>query len=111
LALLKPPDLLIDEAKLKKIIDAVRRVKGWYFSPNIQYPKEIDKLVDEEIIDKFAVAGTPDECIAKIRNIIARFRFRSVSLNVAAVRRERVYDGMAETIKSIGDIIQGLKRV
>jgi 5,10-methylenetetrahydromethanopterin reductase len=110
LALLKPPDLLIDEAKLRKIIDAVRRVKGWYFSPNIQYPKEIDKLVDEEIIDKFAVAGTPDECIAKIRNITARFRFRSVSLNVAAVRRERIYDGMAETIKSIGDIIQGLKR-
>jgi 5,10-methylenetetrahydromethanopterin reductase len=110
LALLKPPDLLIDEAKLRKIIDAVRRVKGWYFSPNIQYPKEIDKLVDEEIVDKFAVAGTPDECIAKIKNIIARFRFRSVSMNVAAVRRERIYDGMAETIKSIGDIIQGLKR-
>jgi 5,10-methylenetetrahydromethanopterin reductase len=110
LALLKPPDLLIDEVKLRKIIDAVRRVKGWYFSPNIQYPKEIDKLVDEEIVDKFAVAGTPDECIAKIKNIIARFRFRSVSMNIAAVRRERIYDGLAETIKSIGDIIQGLKR-
>jgi 5,10-methylenetetrahydromethanopterin reductase len=110
LALLKPPDLLIDEVKLRKIIDAVRRVKGWYFSPNIQYPQEIDKLVDEEIVDKFAVAGTPDECIAKIKNIISRFRFRSVSMNVAAVRRERIYDGLAETIKSIGDIIQGLKR-
>jgi 5,10-methylenetetrahydromethanopterin reductase len=109
LALLRPPDMLIDEAKLREIIGAVRRVKGWYFSPSIHYPKELDKLVDEEIIDKFAVAGTPDECITKIRNITARFRFRSVSLNVAAVRRERVYDGMVETIKSIGDIIQGLK--
>jgi hypothetical protein len=29
---------------------------------------------------------------------------------VSAVRREKVFDGMAETIKSIGDIIQGLKR-
>jgi len=110
LALLRPPDLLIDEMKLRKIVDAVKRVKGWYFSPNIQYPKEIDKLVDEEIIDKFAVAGTPDECIAKIRNTIARFRFRSLSLNVAAVRREGIYDGMAETIKCLGDIIQGLRR-
>ncbi|HYY40841.1 MAG TPA: LLM class flavin-dependent oxidoreductase [Nitrososphaera sp.] len=110
LALLRPPDLLIDEQKLRKIVDAVKKVKGWYFSPNIHYPKEIDRLVDEEIVDKFAVAGTPDECIAKIRNITARFRFRSVSLNVAAVRRERIYDGMAETINSIGDIIQGLKR-
>jgi 5,10-methylenetetrahydromethanopterin reductase len=110
LALLRPPDLLIEDAKLQKIIDAVRRVKGWYFSPNVQYPKEIDKLVDEEIVDKFAVAGTPDECIAKIKNIITRYRFRSISLNVAAVRRERVFDGMAETIKSFGDIIQGLKR-
>jgi 5,10-methylenetetrahydromethanopterin reductase len=110
LALLRPPDMLIEETKLQKIIDAVRRVKGWYFSPNVEYPKEIHSLVDEEIVDKFAVAGTPDECIEKIRNIITRYRFRSVSLNVAAVRREKIFDGMAETIKSIGDIIQGLKR-
>jgi 5,10-methylenetetrahydromethanopterin reductase len=110
LALLRPPDLLIEEAKLQKIIDGVRRVKGWYFSPNVQYPKEIDNLVDEEIVDKFAVAGTPEECIAKIRNMITRYRFRSISLNVAAVRRQNIFNGMVETIKSFGDIIQGLKR-
>ena len=81
--------MLIDEAKLLKIVDAVKKVKGWYFSPNVQYPKEIDELVDEEIVDKFAVAGTADECIAKLRNIIARYRFRSVSLNVVAVRRDK----------------------
>jgi 5,10-methylenetetrahydromethanopterin reductase len=110
LALLRPPDVLIEDSKLQKIIEAVSRVKGWYFSPNVQYPKEIDNLVDQEIIDKFAVAGTPDECIEKIRDIITRYGFRSVSLNVAAVRREKIFDGIAETIKSIEDIIQGLKR-
>ena len=57
----------------------------------MQYPKEIDKLVDEEIVDKFAVAGTPDECIAKLRSIIARYRFSSLSLNLAAVRREKYF--------------------
>jgi 5,10-methylenetetrahydromethanopterin reductase len=110
LALLRPPDVLIEDSKLQKIIEAVSRVKGWYFSPNVQYPKEIDNLVDQEIIDKFAVAGTPDECIEKIKAIIKRYGFRSVSLNVAAVRREKIFDGIAETIKSIEDIIQGLKR-
>jgi 5,10-methylenetetrahydromethanopterin reductase len=110
LALLRPPDLLIEKAKLQKITDAVRRVKGWYFSPNVEYPKEIDNLVDDEIVDKFAVAGTPDECIEKLRDMIIRHRFRSLSLNVAAVRRENAFDGIAETIKSIGEIIQGLKR-
>ena len=110
LALLRPPDILIEDSKLQKIIEAVSRVKGWYFSPNVQYPKEIDNLVDQEIVDKFAVAGTPDECIEKTRDIITRYGFRSVSLNVAAVRREKIFDGIAETIKSIGDIIQGLKR-
>lgn len=110
LALLKPPDLLIEQGRLQKIIDAVRRVKGWYFSPSVQYPKEIDKLVDEEIVDKFAVAGTAEECITKIRNVITRYGFRSISLNVAAVRRKKVFDGMAETINSLGDIIQGLER-
>ena len=110
LALLRPPDVLIEDSKLQKIIEAVSRVKGWYFSPNVQYPKEIDNLIDQEIVDKFAVAGTPDECIEKIRDIITRYRFRSVSLNVAAVRREKIFDGIAETINCIGDIIQGLKR-
>jgi 5,10-methylenetetrahydromethanopterin reductase len=110
LALLRPPDVLIEDSKLQKIIEAVSRVKGWYFSPNVQYPKEIDNLIDQEIVDKFAVAGTPDECIEKISDIITRYRFRSVSLNVAAVRREKIFDGIAETIKCIGDIIQGLKR-
>ncbi|MDQ3873790.1 MAG: LLM class flavin-dependent oxidoreductase [Thermoproteota archaeon] len=110
LALLKPPDLLADEMKMNKIIHAVKRVKGWYFSPNVQYPKEIDELVDEEIIDKFAIAGTPDECRTKIRNLTARFRFRSVSLNVAAVRRESIYEGLAETVKSLAVVIEGMKR-
>jgi hypothetical protein len=29
---------------------------------------------------------------------------------VSPVRREKIFDGMAETIKSVGDIIRGLKR-
>jgi 5,10-methylenetetrahydromethanopterin reductase len=109
LVLLRPPDLSIDDRKLKMIVDAVKRVRGWYFSPNIEYPKEIDKLVDEEIVDKFAVAGTPEECIAKIKSITARFRFKSLSLNIAAVKRQRIYDGMAETMSCLEEIIQGLR--
>jgi 5,10-methylenetetrahydromethanopterin reductase len=110
LALLKPHDLPIEEDKLKKIVNAVRRVKGWYFSPNVQYPDDIDNLVDEEIVDKFAVAGTPDECIAKIQRMISRYRFRSLSLNVASVRRKNIFDGMAETVKSFREIIQAVKK-
>jgi 5,10-methylenetetrahydromethanopterin reductase len=109
LALLRPSDLSIDDRKLKMIVDAVKRVRGWYFSPNIEYPKEIDKLVDEEIVDKFAVAGTPEECIAKIKNMTARFRFKSLSLNIAAVKRHRIYDGMAETMSCLEEIVQGLR--
>ncbi len=110
LSLLKPPDLSIEDTRLKKIIDAVARVKGWYFSPNVQYPEEIDNLVDEEIVDKFAVAGTPEECITKIRRMISRHRFKSISLNVASVRRKNIFDGIAETVKSFGEIVQGVKK-
>jgi 5,10-methylenetetrahydromethanopterin reductase len=110
LALLNPPDLPIEEDKLQKISNAVRKVKGWYFSPSVQYPEEIDNLVDEEIVDKFAVAGTPDECIAKIRRMISRYGFRSISLNVASVRRKNIFDGMVETVKAFGEIIQGVKK-
>lgn len=110
LALLKPPDLSIEESKMASIIEAVRKVKGWYFSPNTRYPKEIDMLIDEEIVDKFAVAGTPEECIAKITNIINRFGFRSLSFNIAAVRRQKIFDGMVETIRSLGEIIPRIRR-
>jgi 5,10-methylenetetrahydromethanopterin reductase len=110
LSLLKPPDLSIEDTRLKKIIDAVARVKGWYFSPNVQYPAEIDSLVDEEIVDKFAVAGTPEECITKIRSMMCRHRFKSVSLNVASVRRKNIFDGIAETVRSFGEIVQGVKK-
>ena len=109
LALLKPQDLTLEEGKLQKIIDAIRKVKGWYFSPNVQYPEEIDELVDDYIIDKFAVAGTPEECIVKIKSIILRYKFRSISLNVAAVKRKAVFDGMLETIRSFGEIIREFK--
>jgi 5,10-methylenetetrahydromethanopterin reductase len=111
LSLLKPPDLSIEDTKLKKIIDAAAKVKGWYFSPNVRYPEEIDKLVDEEIVDKFAVAGTPEECITKIRRMMSRHRFKSVSLNVASVRRKNIFDGIAETVRSFGEIVQGVKKV
>ena len=110
LSILKPPDLSIEDTRLKKIIDAVARVKGWYFSPNVQYPEEIDSLVDEEIVDKFAVAGTPEECITKIRRMMSRHRFKSVSLNVASVRRKNIFDGIAETVRSFGEIVQGVKK-
>ena len=110
LALLKPQDLIIEEWKLQRITDAVRKVKGWYFSPNVQYPKEIDELIDDYIIDKFAVAGTPEECIVKIKDIISRHRFRSISLNIAAVKRKAIFDGMVETITSFGDIVREFKR-
>jgi 5,10-methylenetetrahydromethanopterin reductase len=110
LSILKPPDLSIEDTRLKKIIDAVARVKGWYFSPNVQYPEEIDSLVNEEIVDKFAVAGTPEECITKIRRMMSRHRFKSVSLNVASVRRKNIFDGIAETVKSFGEIVQGVKK-
>lgn len=110
LSLLKPPDLSIEDTKLKKIIDAAAKVKGWYFSPNVRYPEEIDKLVDEEIVDKFAVAGTPEECITKIRSMMSRHRFKSVSLNVASVRRKNIFDGIAETVRSFGEIVQGVKK-
>ncbi|MDQ3835356.1 MAG: LLM class flavin-dependent oxidoreductase [Thermoproteota archaeon] len=110
LALLKPQDLIIEEWKLQKIMNAVRKVRGWYFSPNVQYPKEIDELIDDYIIDKFAVAGTSEECIVKIKHIISRYKFRSVSLNVAAVKRKSVFDGMVETITSFGEIIREFKR-
>jgi 5,10-methylenetetrahydromethanopterin reductase len=110
LTLLKPPEIPIEPERMARIEAAVRRASGWYFGPDVSYPAEIHDLVSDDIVERFAIAGTPRECLAQLRQF-SRFGFTSVSMNLAAVRRGTLYEGYRETIAAFGEVLDEVKRL
>ena len=97
---------LLPAAEFQRISSLASQASGWYFEPDVAYPAELDSLVDPEIISRFAIAGTPAECLPKL-DALSRMGFRSVSMNVAAVRRPgcSMYEGLRETLEGLAEIV------
>ncbi|HXR36244.1 MAG TPA: LLM class flavin-dependent oxidoreductase [Candidatus Binataceae bacterium] len=110
LTLLKPPEIAIEPERRARIEAAVRRASGWYFAPDVSYPVQLHDLIGDDIVERFAIAGTPAECLEQMRQF-ARMGFTSASMNLAAVRRGSMYDGLRETITGFGEVIDQVKRL
>ena len=110
LTLLKPPEIAIEPERMARIEAAVRQASGWYFAPDVSYPAELHDLIADDIVERFAIAGTPAECLEQMRGF-ARLGFTSVSMNLAAVRRGSMYEGLRETITGFGEVIDQVKRL
>jgi alkanesulfonate monooxygenase SsuD/methylene tetrahydromethanopterin reductase-like flavin-dependent oxidoreductase (luciferase family) len=95
---------------MAQIEAAVRRASGWYFAPDVSYPPELHDLVGDDIVERFAIAGTPDECLEQMRRF-ALLGFTSASMNLAAVRRGSMYEGLRETIASFAAVVEEVKRL
>ena len=93
-------------ARFERIAELAAQAPGWYFEPDVTYPSDLDDLVGPEIIDRFAIAGTPAECLPKLRGL-SDMGFSSVSMNVAAVRRPggTMYEGLRETLQGLTEIV------
>ena len=85
---------------------------GWYFEPEVGYSDELDELITPDLIERFAVAGTPKECLDQVR-LIAGMGYGSISMNVAAVRRPdwSMYSGLRETIEGLGEMMTEIRRM
>ena len=85
---------------------------GWYFEPEVGYSAELDELITPDLIERFAVAGTPKECLDQVR-LIAGMGYDSISMNVAAVRRpgESMNSGMRETVEGLGEMMTEIGRM
>ena len=85
---------------------------GWYFEPEVRYSDELDELITPDLIERFAVAGTPKECLEQVR-LIAGMGYDSISMNVAAVRRPggSMYCGLRETIEGLGEMMTEIRRM
>lgn len=102
--LVPPDDLHIEEDRLRAIGAALTRATGWYFDHDRFDPPELDELVTDEMVDRYAIAGTAQECLPHIERLAA-MGFTSVSMNLAAVRRDTLLAGLRETIEGFAEVL------
>ena len=97
---------LLPAPDFERISALAAQATGWYFEPGVSYPAELDSLVGPEITGRFAIAGTPGECLPKLE-ALRDMGFGSVSMNVAAVRRPggSMYEGLRETLEGLAEIV------
>ena len=102
----------LDEARFDRIRRCASEATGWYFESDVSYPPELDTLITPDLIDRYAIAGTPAECLEKVLTL-GDMGYRSVSMNVAAVRRpgDSMYAGLRETVAGLAEIMDDIRRI
>ena len=97
-------------AEFERINSLVAQTTAWYFEADVSYPSELDDVVGPEIIDRFAIAGTPSECLPKLR-ALSEMGFSTVSIGLAAVRRPdaSMYEGLQESLQGLAEIVPQIR--
>lgn len=106
LAIIRPVDL--DPDRLLAIDAALARSTGWYFDLDRHDDPELDDLVPAEWITRYAIVGAPVEIPDQLA-AIAELGFTSASLNLAAVKRDTMQQGLRETIDGVAQVIDQLR--
>ena len=108
LSLLRPPDLDLPPGFIAEVDEVLAQARGWYFDHDRYDPPQVFDLIDDELVERFAVAGTPGECAGQVRRV-GQLGFDSFSLNLAAVLRPTMYEGLAETIDGAARVLASLR--
>ena len=93
---------------MARVEAALARSRGWYFDHDRYDDPELDVLITDDLVRRFAIAGTPTECAELTRDVLA-LGFTSVSMNLAATRRDSMYAGLRETIEGFAEVIDRLR--
>ena len=108
--LLRPADLIDRDAGrwMAGVEAALGRSRGWYFAHDRHDDPELDRLVDDDLVRRFAIAGTPSEC-GELTKAVLDLGFTSASMNLAAPRRASMYEGLRETLENSADVLSMLR--
>jgi 5,10-methylenetetrahydromethanopterin reductase len=107
--LMKPAELDLDPAWLARVAAALARSRGWYFDHDRYDDPDLDDLIDDELVRSFAIAGTPQECLALTREVLDQ-GFTSVSMNLAFPIRDSMATGLRETLEGFGEVLSALRQ-
>ena len=100
----------LEPDRFRLISTLAAQATGWYFEPDVGYPEELDDLVTPDLIERFAIAGAPQECLEQVQRL-ADMEYGSISMNVAAVRRcgGSMYEGLRETVQGFAEIMEDIR--
>ncbi len=100
----------VDPDRFRLIRRLAAEATGWYFERDVTYPAQLDALITPDLVQRFAIAGAPGECLEQVRSL-ADMGYRSVSMNVAAVRRpgESMHAGLRETLEGLAEIMPDVR--
>ncbi len=100
-----PTALGFEPERVEKI---AREVENWGY---VRYgiSEELSKLIGDDMVDGFSVAGTPEECVVKVKKILS-FGFSAVQLYVVPVfGHHDKYPGYEETLSSFAQTRESLQ--
>ena len=107
LTLIRPPELDVSPDRMAAVEAALARSRGWYFDHSRYDDPELDRLIDDRLVQAFTIVGTPDECADQLGAVLD-MGFTSASLNLAATARATAAEGLAETITSFAPVVVSL---
>ncbi len=107
LTIIRPPELDVPADRMAAIEAALARSRGWYFDHSRFDDPELDRLIDDRLVEAFTIVGTPSECADQLAAVLD-MGFTSASLNLAATARSTAAEGLAETITSIAPVVESL---
>ncbi|MGI9607557.1 MAG: LLM class flavin-dependent oxidoreductase [Acidimicrobiales bacterium] len=98
----------VDDERRAAIVSTLRSATGWYFDLDRFDPPEMLDLIDADLARQFAIVGTPSQCVQQLRALFD-MGFTGVSCNLAAVRRDSMYEGLRETIEGSAEVLAQLR--
>jgi 5,10-methylenetetrahydromethanopterin reductase len=110
-ALIRPRDLAERDGGrwITEVEGALARSRGWYFDHDRFDDPEVDRLIDDDVVRRFAIVGTPDECVELARDVLA-LGFEGASMNLAAPTRESMFAGLRETLELSSEVLAALRQ-
>ncbi len=89
-----------------ELIDAITKWDFWSVGETL--PEDLSRLITPDILNQFAVAGTPKECAQRLREIKTYIPFTGIRTYTVPPKGRPIYEGWIETINGFGQVITEL---
>ena len=79
----------------------------WDFWTQAQFPRELADLITDDVLDEFALAGTAEECAARLRQLqLALPEVTGLRIYAVPPAGQSLYQGYAEMIGQFERVIR-----
>ncbi len=101
----RPPQFKVPE----QVIEAISKWDFWTIGEAL--PAELGNLITPDILDQFAVAGTPRECADRLKEIRKFAEITGFRTYTVPPKGRTRYEGWLETITGLGQALADLRRL